>query len=207
MDTLIARAVRDRPDLASAEAQVAEARARVRQVRAARLPSLALSGSGGRTYIASPYAAGNNYTVQLGLSIPLFSGFTREYNQKQAEALADAAAASAAGLKQQVVYQVFSSYYTLQTAARRVATADDLLTSAQSSADAALARYRAGVGGIVDLLTAQSALAAARAQQVQAQWVWQSSLAQLAHDAGALDARGGMSIHLAPADSGQVPPR
>ena len=77
-------------------------------------------------------------------------------------------------MKQQVQFQVFSSYYALQTAARRVTTADDLLASAQSSEEAALGRYRAGVGLFVDLLTAQSALASARAQQVQARWTWQT---------------------------------
>ena len=125
----------------------------------------------------------------------------------QAEsAEADAAGARARrALKQMSVYQVFSSYYTLQTAARRVATADDLLASAQSIGRRRAGPLRAGVGGVLDLLTAQSALAAARAQQVQAQWTWESSLAQLAHDAGVLDVRGGMSIHLAPADSGRGP--
>jgi outer membrane protein TolC len=88
-----------------------------------------------------------------------------------------------------------------------VRSADDLLNSAEQSNDAALARYKAGVGGIIDLLTAQSALAAARAQQVQARWIWQTALAQLAHDAGALDVHGESNMKLAPADSGPPPHR
>jgi len=207
VDTLIARAVRDRPDLAAAQAEVVQARARVRQVRSARLPSLSVGGTAANTSIVNQNTAGNNYTVTAGLAIPLFNGFGREYAQKEAEADAQAAAARASSLKQQVVYQVFSSYYTLQTAARRVRSADDLLNSAEQSNDAALARYKAGVGGIIDLLTAQSALAAARAQQVQARWIWQTALAQLAHDAGALDVHGESNMKLAPADSGPPPHR
>ena len=38
---------------------------------------------------------GNNYTLSLGLRIPLFAGFSRIYDQRQAAALADAAAARA----------------------------------------------------------------------------------------------------------------
>ena len=49
-------------------------------------------------------------------------------------------------IRQQVVYQVFSAYYALQTATRRVRTAEDLIASAQQSSEVASARYKAGVG-------------------------------------------------------------
>ena len=91
---------------------------------------------------------------------------------------------------------MFSSYYTLQTSTRRVRTAEDLLASARQSSEVALARYKAGVGTVLDLLAAQSALASARAQQVGARLTWSVSLAQLAHDAGVLDPKGGTSLHL-----------
>jgi outer membrane protein TolC len=95
---------------------------------------------------------------------------------------------------------VFSAYYSLQTAARRVRTADDLLASASQSAEVALARYKAGVGTILDLLTAQSALADARAQWIENRWIWRTALAQLAHDIGILDVHGGSPLRVS-ADS------
>ena len=64
------------------------------------------------------------------------------------------------------------------------------LGGGEQSAQVAAGRYREGVGSIIDLLTAQSALASARAQQVQARWQWYTSLAQLARDAGVLGVRG-----------------
>lgn len=69
-------------------------------------------------------------------------------------------------------------------------TAADLLASAQQNEQVALGRYREGVGSIVDLLLAQSALANARAQAVQTRWQWRMALAQLAHDVGVLGVRG-----------------
>jgi outer membrane protein TolC len=99
-------------------------------------------------------------------------------------------------LRQEVVFQVFSAYYALQTATRRVATAKDLLASAEQSNEVALGRYKAGVGSVLDLLSAQSALAGARSQQVEARLAWSVSLAQLAHDAGVLDTRGGSPLRL-----------
>ncbi len=207
VEAIIARAIRDRPDLAAARAAVAEAEARARQLRADRLPSLTATGTAGLAYVVNRPGGGNNYNVGVGVSIPLFNGLTREYAQAEAEAQADAAAARARSLEQQATYQVFTAYYNLQTATRRIRTAADLLASAQQSADVALARYKAGVGTVLDLLAAQSALADARAQNVQARLAWYTSLAQLAHDAGALDARGRTDLRLTADTLTPEPPR
>jgi outer membrane protein len=206
VDALITRAMELRPDLAAARAEFESSRSEISVARANRLPSLMLNGTGGRTYTTSLPQGGNNYTVSLGLRVPLFAGFARIYDQREAVALADAAQARADALGQQVVFQVFSSYHALQTAARRVATADHLIASAEQSNEVALGRYRAGVGSVLDLLSAQSALADARAQQVLARLEWNTSLAQLAHDSGVLDPRGGSSLRLNP-DSTRSPPR
>jgi outer membrane protein len=198
VDALIARALAVRPDLAAARAQYESSRSQISVARASRLPSLVLNGTGGRTYTTTLPQGGNNYTVSLGLRIPLFAGFSRIYDQRGASALADAAQARADALGQQVVFQVFSSYHALQTSARRVATSNDLVASAEQSNEVALARYRAGVGSVLDLLSAQTSLADARAQQVLARLEWNTSLAQLAHDSGVLDPRGGSALRLAP---------
>jgi outer membrane protein len=206
VDSLIAGAVQARPDLAAARAEFEASRAQVSVARARRLPSLTLNGTGGRTYTTTLPRGGNNYVVSLGLSIPIFAGFSRLYDQREAAAQADAAAARADLLGQQVVFQVFSSYYALRTANRRVNTAEDLLLSARQSSEVALGRYKAGVGSVLDLLSAQSALADARAQQVLARLEWNTSLAQLAHDAGVLDTRGGSPLRLRPDSASQTPP-
>ena len=203
---LIERAIAERPELASARASFLQSRAAVRQAHALRLPSLALSANGGRTYLPSLPNGGNSYTVTLGLTVPIFSGFAREYDQAAAEARADAAGARVESLQQTVIFQVFSAYSSLQTATRRVRTADDLLASATQSVDAARARYKEGIGSILDLLAAQVALADARAQRIDARLTWNTSLAQLAHDAGLLDERGRTSLRLTP-DSTMAPSR
>ena len=87
-----------------------------------------------------------------------------------------------------MILQVWQSYQAVKTAEKRVGSAQDLLTSARQSADVAEGRYKAGVGSILDLLTAQTALANARAQDVQARADWLLSIASLAHDTGTLGA-------------------
>lgn len=205
VDALIAGAVRVRPDLAAARAEFEASRSEVSIARASRLPSLVLNGTGGRTYTTTLPQGGTNYTVSLGLRIPIFAGFSRIYDQREASALADAAAARANALGQQVVFEVFRSYHGLQTATRRVRTSEDLIASAEQSNEVALARYKSGVGSVLDLLSAQSALADARAQQVLARLEWNTSLAQLAHDSGVLDARGGSTLRLRPDSAGRLP--
>jgi outer membrane protein TolC len=190
VDTLIAHAIRSRPDLAASRAEAEAASARVTQARGAMLPSLLFAGSGGPSYVNTLAGPNTNYTLSLGLKIPFFAGFSRQYNYQQAQAEQKAAAAQSEQLRQIVVLQVFTSYYALQTAARRVRTADDLLASATQSEQVALGRYKAGVGSILDLLTAQSALADARAQWIETRWVWRTALSQLAHDIGVLDVHG-----------------
>jgi outer membrane protein TolC len=198
VDSVINDALRNRPDLAAARAQAAAAAAQIRVARAAEFPALSLSGNGARTYSTPTTFAGPSYTVSLGLAIPLFNGFSRQYDVATARAQADAASALAEQTRQQVITQVFVSYYALQTAGQRVATADELLESAQQSVQVAAGRYREGVGNIIDLLTAQTALANARAQQVQSRWQWYTSLAQLARDAGVLGARGDTPFSFSP---------
>jgi outer membrane protein len=203
VEALIDTAVRARPDLAAAQAEYGAALGRVAQARGQRLPSLELSGNLARTYATTISDGADSYTLSLGLRIPIFAGFSRIYDQQEAEAEAEVARSRAAQLGQQATFEVFSSYYALQTAARRVSTADDLLASAAQSSEVALGRYKAGVGTALDLLAAQSALAGARAQQIQARLTWNVSLAQLAHDAGVLDTKGGSTLRLG---SDTIPP-
>ena len=190
VDSVINEALRNRPDLAAARAQAAGAAAQVRVARAAQLPSLTLGSTGARTYSNPRNFSGPSYNVSLGLAIPIFNGFSHQYDVAAARAQADAVHALADQTRQQVITEVFVSYYALQTAEQRVATSDDLLASAQQSVQVAAGRYREGVGSILDLLTAQTALANARAQQVQSRWQWYTALAQLARDAGVLGVRG-----------------
>ncbi len=201
VDTLIARAVRERPDLAAQRAQLEQARARVSVARSQALPSLSVGGNVGETsfYDTLSKAFGafrNSYSATLTLSLPLFSGGSQIYNVRAASAAAEAAARRAQGFEQQVVFEVFNAYYALRTATQQVRTSRDLLASATESEQVALGRYKAGAGSLLDLLTAQAALASARAQAITARFSWYVGLAQLAHDAGILGLDGGSPLHV-----------
>ena len=195
VDTIIAIAIRNRPDLAAAQAEALSASADVRAARSLQLPALTLGGNSAYTR-NNPGVNGATYNISVGLQLPIFNGFRNQYVLRAAQDAAIAANARTQLTRQQVVYDVFSAYYNLQTAGQHVRTAADLLASARESEQVALARYREGVGTIVDLLIAQTALANARAEDVQAHWQYQAALAQLAHDAGVLGVDGNAAIPL-----------
>ena len=195
VDSLIDQALALRPDLAALRAQVEQARAQVAVARSAELPSVVLGSNVGKTLSNINAFQGLNYGVTLGIAIPIFN-LARPYNVTAAAAQVDAATARAGLLRSQVAQQVYSAYYTLQTATQRAKTTDALLASATASETAARARYRAGVGTVVDLLTAQAALASARAQQAQSRWIWATALAQLSHDVGVIGPRGDANVPL-----------
>ncbi|HKS25657.1 MAG TPA: TolC family protein [Thermoanaerobaculia bacterium] len=190
VDALIAQATVDRPDLAAARADAERARAHITEVRSAYLPSLTLNSTTGRTFFLAPNAlnATNSFSASIGLRFPLFTGFRNVFDERAARLQAELALEDVRDLTQQVGLQVWSSYYAVQTAKQRVTTSRDLLASAQESANVAAARYREGVGTILDVLTAQSALETARAQEVQSRADYLLALAELAHATGKLGA-------------------
>jgi outer membrane protein len=200
VDTLMARALRARPELAAARAQAAGAEAQVRVARAALLPALNLSSSAGRVFSDAAQSRGGTYGLTLGVSVPVFSGFSRQYDVRAAREQALAALARVDVTRVQVANQVYTSYTTLQVAAGRVSASDHLLASAVQSEAVARGRYAEGVGTIIEVLNAQSALASARAQAAVARWQWQTALAQLAHDVGTLDRSGAAGLPLSNAN-------
>jgi outer membrane protein len=204
VDTLISRAERDRPDLAAARAQVRQSEAQISVAHSALFPTLTLGSTGGRSFSNVNALQGQTYGLTLGLSVPLFSGNSRQYDVVTARENASAAVARAEQARLTTAAQVYTSYYALRTAAQRVTTSQTLLSTATQSEQVARGRYSEGVGSILDVLLAQSALADARAQAVTARWTWFSALAQLSRDAGALTPAGAGGLRFSP-DSIRTP--
>ncbi len=186
VDRLIEEAEARRPDLAAARSLAAKARSHIVKVRSQGRPTVDLSGQAGRIWYGSDGVRQDTYSTGLLLRIPVFTGFSQRYKMMEARADAERSQAQLESLQQRAVYEVWRSYYALETAAARVKTLATLVESAAQSEEVALGRYKAGVGGIIDLLVAQGTLSSARAQQVAARSDWFLSLAQLARDTGTL---------------------
>ncbi|UCV02075.1 TolC family protein [Dechloromonas denitrificans] len=185
IDALIADARARRPDLQAAEAQLKAAEAGVDLARAQGRPTVSLSA--GPTWQEVGGVRTNAQTVGLTLSVPIFSGFETTYRVRSAAAQAEVKAAQRDRLNKQIALDVWRAYQSLTTATQSLKTTADLVASAEQSERVALGRYKAGVGTVLELLTAQSALASARLQRIQAGLDWNVFRATLAQAMGALD--------------------
>lgn len=185
VEALIAEAQARRPDLKAAEAQLQAAAASVDLARAQGRPTLALAGGPSWQETAGTTLRGNS--IGLTLNVPIFSGFDTTYRVRAAEAQTEVRAAQRDRLRNQVALDVWKAYQGLSTAGQSLKTAADLVASAEQSERVALGRYKAGVGTVLDLLAAQSALASARVQRIQAELDWNVYRATLAQAMGALD--------------------
>jgi TolC family type I secretion outer membrane protein len=198
VDALIATARERRPDLLAAEAQVRAAQANVDAVRASDRPTLTFGASATNSR-SDVLVLGNTYNLSLNLNVPIYSGHAPAYRVSAAEAQVDTKLAQRDRLQRQVALDVWNAYQNLQTASQSLRSTADLVNSAEQSERVASARYQAGVGSLLDVLVAQSALASARQQRVQAAYNWNIYRATLAQAMGSLD------VNLLSAQSAEKP--
>jgi TolC family type I secretion outer membrane protein len=183
--SLMETAKRERPDLAAAEAQVNAAEANVRAARANGLPTLSLGANQNFNH-SNVSDQPRTTSIGLSLNVPLFTGFRNTYQIKQAQAQAEARVAQRDRIGNQVSLDVWKAYHNLNTEQQAFKTAVDLMESARESLRVALGRYKAGVGTLIDLLTAQAAMANANSQYIQAAYTWYIAKAALAQAIGSL---------------------
>ncbi len=186
---LIEEARQNRPDLVAAEAQIRAAEAQLDATKAQGLPSISLNGSLSRSETLNSGATTTSYGrgVGVSISVPWFSGFKDTYRNRAAQAQLEGKVAERDRLANQIALEVWKAYQALLTNSQALRAADDLVASAEQSEKMALGRYKAGVGSILDALTAQSTLAGAHQQRVAALYNFQASKFVLAQAIGQLD--------------------
>jgi outer membrane protein len=184
---LLEKAKASRPDLVAAEAQVRAAEANAKAVARAGLPSIEVAGTGGHTLFNDNRPSVSNYSIGLALRIPIFTGFRDTYSARQAQAQAEAAAASRDVLFRQAEVEVWQGYYDLNTATSSISSTQAQVRSSEQTSQATLARYQSGFGSILDLITAQQDESNARVQQIQSYLDWFTTLARLQVAVGASD--------------------
>jgi len=185
VDALIDEARQRRPDLKAAEAQVKAAEAGVDLARAQGRPTVSVAT--GSTWQDVGGVTTNGGNVGIALNVPIFSGFETTYRIRSAAAQAEVRAAQRDRIRSQIALDVWKAYQSLTTATQSLKATADLVASVEQSERVALGRYKAGVGTVLDLLAAQSALASARLQRIQAALDWYVFRATLAQAMGALD--------------------
>lgn len=183
---LLAEALHSRPDLLAAEAQIKVAQAQIEVNRTSGLPTLNLTA--GSTYSVDTIATDTrNDSLGVTLSMPLFTGYRVSNQVKSAEAQKLAKIADRDRIAQQVELDVWKAYQTLQTNQQSLQSATALVASAEQAERMTSGRYQAGLGTMIDVLTAQNTLVSARQQLISARFNFIVSRFTLAQAMGQLD--------------------
>ncbi len=185
MADLMAEAARQRPDLKAAEAQRDAAESNITVARALGRPSIQLGAL--HNFTAQTGVPNENYD-QIGLTVtwPLFTGFNTTYGIRQAQATLQQQEANVEQVGLAVTLDVWNGYYSLDSANQQLTVTAGLTQTADENLQVALGRYQAGVGTIVDVLTAQTAAATSRLLRINAELGWKVARANLALALGRL---------------------
>lgn len=181
----IEMAMRRRPDLRAADAQLQAAQQALGAIRAERLPSLAVFGNDG-ILGANGGNMLNTYTWGIQLSLPLFDGMRREGRVQEQEARAREIDVRRRDLRQEAGIEVRGAILDLSSSRQQVGAARERLRLAQQELVQARDRFRAGVSGNADVITASLNLNSSRNLLIDALTAYQSARVELARAEGSV---------------------
>ncbi len=183
VDAAVAAAMRQRPDVRALESQLRAARAQITAIRDERLPAVNAFGNGGYIGLRLSHMLAT-YTWGIELSVPVFDGNRRDARVTEQAAAMRELAVRERDLRQQVTVDVRSAVLDLGSARQAVDAARERVRLAEQEVSQARDRFRAGVAGNADVITASLTLNAARTQLIDAETAYQSARVELARAEG-----------------------
>jgi outer membrane protein TolC len=182
-NTAVAQAVAARPDLAAEVARGAAARTSVSAISAERLPRLELEADYGLSGVRMPDAMGTRQ-VAVQVTVPILDGFRREGRLAEQEAVVRESEVRLGDLRQQVAADVDGALLDLRSASAQQAVAAERLQLAAEEVSQARQRFKAGVVGNIEVITAQETLLRARDADIDARFAAVTARIALARSVG-----------------------
>ena len=182
-DSGIAAALANRPDLRAEQARAAAARQTGSAIRAERLPRLEVAGDYGVNGNTVPTAIATR-DVTLQVSVPILDGFRREARLDEQNAVVRESQVREADLRRQIAAEVDAALLDLASAEAQQAVAREQLRLAESELSQSRERFKAGVAGNIDVITAQAGLIRARDTEIDARFAAATARISLARAAG-----------------------
>jgi len=183
--TLIAQALRKRPDLLAEEERIRAAKQGVSAIKAERLPSLGLVADDG---VIGKNGANmlNTYTWGLQVSVPIFDGFRREGRVQEQQAVVREAEIRRHDLEQQAEADVRGALLDLAAAREQLGAASERLRLAEQELAQARDRFSAGVASNADVVNASLALTLSQTFLNNAEALYQLARVSLAKATGSV---------------------
>jgi outer membrane protein len=183
----IVRALRERPDMAAFQSQIEVAQASLEVARTGGRPTVSL-GVGYGLDNANGLSTDilGSWSVSLRATLPVFDGGVTQAKIREAQLRLQQVRAREAQVRQQVELDVRQAWLGLQQGAGRLTAATKAVEQGRESVRLAAARYQSGVGTSLELLTAQSNLAASEQTLASARYDQNVAQAQLLLATGSL---------------------
>jgi outer membrane protein TolC len=172
-------ALHKRPDLLALRSRVASATEQVKASRSAFGPQV---GTFANVQADNPHplsGGATNWTVGGKIELQIFDGGARRADVSKASADAQVAQAALKQLETEAVLDVQRAFYARQTAQRKYAISDAMLSETRESLRTAQDRYRAGLVTVAEVLRQQEQLGAMELDRTQALHQWWIANAQL----------------------------
>ena len=160
-EEIIANALSNRADFKAARASSEGARTHVKAAMAERLPSISLYADHGSNGKETERMLGT-YSYGVQVSLPIFDGLRLESKNSEERARAIEAEVTARDTKRQVETDVRTAMISVSSAREEVSAAQARLVLAEQEVSQARERFRQGVSGNADVITASMTLNSAR---------------------------------------------
>jgi outer membrane protein TolC len=176
-EAVLTQAYANRPELRSLQAQETAAAKNVSALQKQYLPSV--SGNAQYNWTGREYPLQEGWVWGVTLTFPLFDDILTTAQVGEARANLRGLEAQQEDLCLQVALEVRQSLLTLREAEESIRVSEQTLVQAQENLDLAEGRYSAGVGNIIELTDAQVLLTSARANNIQALYIYKTVIAEL----------------------------
>jgi len=183
VDDALRTATEQRADYRSAQRAVETAQYEVGATHAQRYPTVALNGDTGWQG-ATLSSSRNIFSVQAGVTVPLFTSGRIGSEVTQAQAALQQRQAERDNLRGQIEYDVRTALLNVQAAKEQVAVARENLALANENLERSQERFAAGVTDSVEVVQAQQSLSSANDQYISGTYSHNLAKLQLARAIG-----------------------
>ena len=180
------QALKQRPDLATLQANLAAAQRFAQAEKDLNRPTIGLVGVAGALPDTDPRLKGTYSAAGFNVTVPILNGHLFAARSTEAELRAQAAQKDVEDLTVQISEQVRLAWLEANTAFRRLDVTARLVAEAEQALRLARTRYEIGLGSIVEVNQAQLSEVSAEIAAASAKYDYLSRRAALAFVTGAL---------------------
>ncbi len=200
LESLFPEALEKRPELLGSKDRIQAAEEALKAAKALNYGSINAIGTAGYTWwgreerpsgkeVSNPGANLGWWGAGGTSAFPLYTGGRIQGQIEESEARKGESESDSRAIANDIVLQVAQAYLSRLTAEQQIKVAEEKVAHAREALTLARERYKAGLGSVLDVVTATADLLSAEVGLAQSQYDYRASEAALAYSTGAEYAR------------------